>query len=65
MKNYKDLKTFEDACKVEGLDPKLVLPDFSCYPEKDRESMIAHAKIVIIVKAANKLSNDGNQRIHI
>ncbi len=63
MKNYKDLKTFEDACKVEGLDPKKVIPDFSCYPEKYRESMIAHSKLVIIVGAANRLANDGDEWI--
>ncbi len=63
MKNYKDLKTFEDACKVEGLDPKKVIPDFSCYPEKYRESMIAHSKCVIIVGAANRLANDGDEWI--
>lgn len=57
------LKTFEDACKVENLDPTTVIPDFSCYPEKDRKSMIAHAKLVIIVRAANRLANEGNEWI--
>lgn len=57
MENYTDLKTFEDACKVLKLDPKKVIPDFSCYPEKDRISMIASCKIVIIVRAANLLEN--------
>lgn len=61
MKNYTDLKTFEDACKVEKLDPKKVLPDFSNYPEEDRKSMEAHAKLVIIVSAANRLANKGNK----
>ncbi len=63
MKNYQDLKTFEGACKVEGLDPKKVIPDFSCYPEKYRESMIAHSKLVIIVGAINRLANDGDEWI--
>jgi hypothetical protein len=53
------LKTFDDACKVEKLDPKKVLPDFSGYPAKDRKAMIAHAKLVIIVRAANRLANGG------
>lgn len=53
------LKTFQDACKVEGLDPKKVLPDFSGYPAKDRKAMVAHAKLVIIAKAANRLVNGG------
>lgn len=63
MKNYQDLKTFEEACKIEGLDPEKVIPDFSCYPEKDRDSMIAHSKLVIIVRAANRLANDGKEWI--
>ncbi|CAA0192790.1 hypothetical protein [Tenacibaculum maritimum] len=63
MKNFTDLKTFEDACKVEKLNPKTVIPDFSCYPEADRKSMEAHAKLVIIVRAANRLANDGKQWI--
>jgi len=59
MKNLNQLKTFEGACKVEGLDPKKVIPNFSCYPAQDRKSMIAHAKLVIIVRAANRLANNG------
>lgn len=54
-----ELKTFADACKVEGLDAKKVLPNFSGYPAKDRKAMIAHAKLVIIVKAANRMANGG------
>ena len=54
------LSSFEDACKIEGLDPKKVIPDFSCYPEQHRESMESHARIVIIVAAANRVSNEGN-----
>lgn len=60
---FNKLKTFEAACKIEGLDPKKVLPDFSCYPAKDRKSMIAHAKLVIIVRAANRLANGGKEWI--
>lgn len=57
--NYTDLKTFEDACQVEKLNPKKVIPDFKLYPAKDRKAMIAHAKLVIIAKAANRLANGG------
>ena len=63
MKKYTDLKTFEDACKVLELDPKKVIPDFSCYLEKNIVSMIAHAKLVIIVKVANQLANEGKEWI--
>ena len=58
---YTDLKTFEDACKVEKLDPKKVIPDFKLYPVKDRKAMIAHAKLVIIARALNRLANKGKQ----
>jgi len=57
--NYTDLKTFEDACLVEKLNPKKVLPDFKLYPAKDRKAMIAHAKLIIIARAANRLANGG------
>jgi len=63
MKKYTDLKTFDDSCKVLALDPNKVIPDFLCYPEKDRVSMIAHTKLVIIVRAANQLENEGKEWI--
>lgn len=58
---YTDLKTFEDACKVEKLDPKKVIPDFKAFPSKDRKAMIAHAKLVIIARAINRVANNGKQ----
>lgn len=51
--DYTEIKTFEDACKVVNLDPNTVIPDFSLFPESDKEAMIAHAKLVIIAKALN------------
>ena len=59
MQKLEQLKTFEDACQVLELDPEKVIPDFSWYPEEDKASMEAHAKLVIIAKAANLLANDG------
>ena len=53
MKNAEKIKTFEDACAALKLDVTKVIPDFSAYPEEDREAMIAHAKLVIIAKALN------------
>jgi hypothetical protein len=50
---YTDIKTFEDACKVINLDATKVIPNFSLFPESDREAMIAHAKLVVIAKAIN------------
>jgi hypothetical protein len=61
MKNFTEIKTFEDACKVERLDPKKVIPDFKAYPREDRKGMIAHAKLVIIAKALNKVANNGKR----
>ena len=46
-----EIKTFEDACKVQNLDPAIVIPDFSFFPESDRKAMVAHAKLIIINKA--------------
>src|SRR5690349_5780171 len=53
------LKTFEGACKVLGLDPKKVIPSFAGFPVKDRKPMQAHAKLVIIARAANRIANGG------
>jgi hypothetical protein len=50
---YTNIKTFEDACKVLNLDAATVIPDFSLFPEADKEAMIAHAKLIIIAKAIN------------
>ena len=61
LTKYTELKTFEQACKIEGLDPKKVVPAFTGFPKKDRASMIAHAKLVIIVRAANRLANNGKE----
>ena len=61
MKNFTDVKTFEDACRVEKLDPKKVIPDFKLFPTKDRKAMIAHAKLIIIACALNRLANNGKK----
>jgi hypothetical protein len=47
------VKTFEDACKVLGLEPKN-LPIVENLPEKDRKSLIAYYKLVIIIRALNE-----------
>ncbi|HMG93209.1 MAG TPA: hypothetical protein VK589_24300 [Chryseolinea sp.] len=61
MKKIEELKTFEDACTVLKLNAKKVLPDFSCYPKQDHAAMQAHAKLVIIARAANRLANKGKE----
>ena len=50
---YTEIKTFEDACKALNLDPATIIPDFSLFPESDRQAMIDHAKLIIIAKAIN------------
>ena len=47
------VKTFEAACKMQGLDPKKVLPDCSTIVEKDRAAVIAFAKMCIIHRSLN------------
>src|SRR5690242_3291791 len=61
MKNYTEIKSFNDACKVEHLDPKKAVPDFKGLSVKERKAMIAHAKLVIIARAINRLANNGKQ----
>jgi hypothetical protein len=61
MKNFKDIKTFDDACKVLNLDSDKVIPELSCYSDSDRAAMAAHAKLMVIIKAANMLENDGKE----
>jgi hypothetical protein len=46
------VKTFEGACKVLGLNPNL--PIVEHLPEKDRQSIIAYYKLIIIVRALNE-----------
>ena len=61
MQQLKQLTSFEAACQVLGLDPGKVIPDFSCFPAQDHRSMIAHAKLVLIIRAANQLANGGKE----
>ncbi len=50
--DYKTIKSFEDACKKENIDPT-ALPDVSMIPEVLREAVIAVYKLFIIFKAIN------------
>lgn len=51
---YTDIKTFAQACKALGLDPKTVLPDVSCLPKNQRKGATAYHKLVIITQALNE-----------
>lgn len=61
QKSTLELKTFEDACKVLNLEAEKIIPDFSCFPESEQKALIAHAKLIIVAKAANFLENDNKE----
>ena len=50
--DFRTVKTFEDACKKEGIDPK-ALPDVNMIPETFRKAIINYYKLFIIFKAIN------------
>jgi hypothetical protein len=50
--NFRTIKSFEDACKKEKVDPEK-LPDVSMIPEEFRKAIIAVYKLFIIFKAIN------------
>ena len=48
---FKNIKSFEDACAKLGISPEL--PVFPMAPEKHQKALIAHYKLVIIAQALN------------
>jgi hypothetical protein len=50
--DFRTIKTFEDACTKEGIDPT-ALPDVSMIPEDLRKPIINAYKLMIIFKAIN------------
>ena len=50
--DYKQIKSFEDACNKLGIDPNH-LPDVSLLPDDTKKAIIAHYKLIIIYKAIN------------
>lgn len=50
--NFKTIKSFDDACKKLGIDPK-ALPDVSMISEEFRKALIAAYKLFIIFKSIN------------
>jgi hypothetical protein len=54
--DYKDIKTFEDACNYLDIDSS-VLPDISMIDTSLQKSLISNYKLCIIYKAINKLNN--------
>jgi hypothetical protein len=49
----KRVSSFEEACKAQGLNPFKILPDVSCLPEADQNTVTALAKMCIINRSLN------------
>jgi hypothetical protein len=50
--DFRTIKTFEDACAKESIDPQQ-LPDVSMLPEDMRKHVVNYYKLLIIYKAIN------------
>ena len=50
--NYKQIKSYEDACKVLGVQP-ISENAVAAFPAEDRKSMLAYHKLTIIARAIN------------
>lgn len=50
--NYKEIKSYEDACKVLGVQP-IRENAVAAFPAEDRKSMLAYHKLTIIARAIN------------
>jgi hypothetical protein len=50
--DYKDIKSFVDACKKQKIDPT-AMPDLSMIPERFRKPMIAFYKLMVGFEAIN------------
>ncbi len=54
--NYNKITTWEEACKVHGIDPK-TLPDVSKLPVKFQQWLIDAYKLGVITEAINTDEN--------
>lgn len=50
--NYKEIKSYEDACKVLNIQP-ISENAVAAFPKEDRKSMLAYHKLTVITKAIN------------
>ena len=48
--DYKTIKSFEDACKKEGINPEKI-PDVSMLPEEMQKALISVYKLFVVFKA--------------
>lgn len=55
------LKTFEDACRIEGLNAEIFDLTLLGFPEEDKQPLTAIAKLLVIARAANKIANNGEK----
>jgi hypothetical protein len=62
MKEIETL-TFVQACKLQGLDAKKVIASldksFAFFDKKEKEVHVAHCMCTIMIKAANRIANNG------
>jgi len=61
MEAPKRVQSFAAACKVEKLDPKKLIIKLAGFPKDYVNALIAIAQLFIIVKAANRLANNGKE----
>lgn len=54
--NYKEIKTWEDACKIHSIDPS-ILPDVSLLRKDFKDFVINTYKMSVIVEAINTDAN--------
>lgn len=50
---FNKVKSFEEACELQGLNPETCLPDVSGMPKQHQQATIATAKLFIIADAVN------------
>lgn len=50
--NYKEIKSYEDACNVLNIQP-ISENAVAAFPKEDRKSMLAYHKLTVITKAIN------------
>ena len=55
------LPSFEAACKLYDVPADKAVPSFEFFPGRDREAMRKLSELVLIIRAANRIANDGEE----
>lgn len=64
LKKLKEqLPDFNAACKLYDVPADKAVPDFAFFPERDREAMQKFTELVLIIRAANRIANNGEEWI--